>query len=286
MNRLKKLMRDLEDIQGEIEKEIIRLNRVLGHSPAGQLQVDCKNGPGREQYYIKTTDQKRRYLSKKKDSQLIVKLGDKWYASIALQRLKKNVTAIKCFLKKATGDIGVYLADEFETRGVPTSEKTSLSKNEKIRRWKEKRRQDKIVDMEKNRAFYEKYKEWQVFETFGGDFVRSKSEGTIADILYVNNIPYVYETRLEFGEEQKYSDFVIYDPYLDREIYYEHFGRLDKEDYIQDTVRKIYLYLSRGFRLGVDFIFTVESQKSPLTTKKICEVLNEYITDAELKVAA
>lgn len=285
MNRLKGLLEMLEELQGEIRKEITRLKSVLAYLPEGSLQLDYKNGPGREQYYIKKPGEKRRYLSKKKDANLILQLGDKRYIIIALKNLEENLEAIAEFLKKANGNIGVYLADQLEMKGIHTTGKTCLSAKKKQLNWIEARKWEKMLDRKRNAKFYEKFKDWEIFETLAGDKVRSKGEGLIADILFTNNIAYAYETRLEFGNEHKYSDFVIYDPYTDREIIYEHFGRMDKNDYIYDTVRKLLLYLEHGLRPGIDFIFTFETKTKPLTTKKICEVVSEHITNVDLKVA-
>ena len=74
-------------------------------------------------------------------------------------------------------------------------------------------------------------------QTLSGDLVRSKSEVIIANILYVNHIPFTYERPL-FAPDGSWRlpDFTI--DWHGRFYYWEHLGMLDRDDYEQDWLAK------------------------------------------------
>ena len=90
-----------------------------------------------------------------------------------------------------------------------------MSVNEQIRRWNEE-------VYEKNNMYPENLR----FETEQGEFVRSKSEVIIANLLYKHrkDILYKYERPLEIVEEEKvktvYPDFTIINLNTGRIVYW------------------------------------------------------------------
>ena len=62
--------------------------------------------------------------------------------------------------------------------------------------------------------------------------LRSKSEAIIDMILYKNGIPFRYEEKIVLGDVILYPDFVIRHPKTGDFYYWEHFGMMDDEDYI------------------------------------------------------
>lgn len=79
----------------------------------------------------------------------------------------------------------------------------------------------------------DKFRRGRIHETLSGDFVRSKSEVIIANILYQSGIPFSYEALLAApGGAPKSPDFTI--QWRGKTYYWEHLGMLDLEDYRQD----------------------------------------------------
>ncbi len=108
-----------------------------------------------------------------------------------------------------------------------------------------------------------------------GERVRSKSEKLIADKLYMLNIPYRYEQPLQLrGYGTVYPDFTILNTHNRREIIYEHFGMMDNEDYAKCAIKKINNYLAHGYRWGVNFIATFETQESPFDVRILEKMIN------------
>lgn len=110
-------------------------------------------------------------------------------------------------------------------------------------------------------------------KTKRGEFVRSKSEKIIADLLFDLGIEYHYEMPLKLRDGKVvYPDFTILHPET-LEIYYlEHLGMMDKSKYANDNVLKINLLHNSGIVLGDRLIITMETSENPLDVEA-CENL-------------
>ena len=122
------------------------------------------------------------------------------------------------------------------------------------------------------------------YETEQGEFVRSKSEMIIANLLYQhrNTILYKYERPLQVITSGKprtiYPDFTILNIHTGKITYLEHAGMMDDPKYANDYVRKVNTYMENNLLPGLDVLFTYESQMCPLELKilkKTIEILLE-----------
>ena len=79
----------------------------------------------------------------------------------------------------------------------------------------------------------DKFSRGRIHETLSGDFVRSKSEVIVANILYQSGIPFVYEEYLSAPDgSRRLPDFTI--EWEGETYYWEHLGMLDVEGYRQN----------------------------------------------------
>ncbi|MEI4828659.1 hypothetical protein WAX78_04240 [Bacillus sp. FJAT-53711] len=81
----------------------------------------------------------------------------------------------------------------------------------------------------------------KIYATQKGDYVRSKSEVIIANMLFASGIEYDYEKELIISNGKKiYPDFTLY---KNDEIYYlEHVGMLHNQQYAERWLTKKNLY--------------------------------------------
>lgn len=87
----------------------------------------------------------------------------------------------------------------------------------------------------------------KIHKAESGDWVRSKSEVIIANILYRSNIPFRYEDKLFYNATQwKEPDFTI--EYNGETWYWEHLGLLGDEQYNSDWAEKKEIYQSLGIK--------------------------------------
>ncbi|GIK39567.1 MAG: hypothetical protein BroJett011_34000 [Chloroflexota bacterium] len=111
----------------------------------------------------------------------------------------------------------------------------------------------------------DKFSRQRIHETLSGDFVRSKSEVIVANILYQSGIPFKYETPLIAADGSRRSpDFTI--EWGGKTYYWEHLGMLDVEDYRQEWELKKAWY---GANFPGQLLTTQESSTLSQETKQI-----------------
>ena len=116
-----------------------------------------------------------------------------------------------------------------------------------------------------------------VYITDRGERVRSKSEQLIANLLYRLGIPYRYEYPIEVvvnGHKKTWRpDFTILDVKNRRELYLEHFGKLDDQEddgnYARNAFEKMKIYEENGMYDGGCMIYSFETNKAPLDIKYV-----------------
>lgn len=130
--------------------------------------------------------------------------------------------------------------------------------------------------------------------TKSGLYVRSKSEGLIADTLYENHIPFRYEQALQLGGMKLYPDFTILHPGSLAEIFlqetsqrdiaqrdiilWEHFGLMDSAGYANNAKLKLSAYLDARFIPGQNLILTFETRDKPLDSAYVAFLIRYHFS--------
>ena len=116
-----------------------------------------------------------------------------------------------------------------------------------------------------------------------GEHVRSKSEKIIADKLALLGIPYRYEAALflqhqdpTYSDTCLFPDFTILDMNTRQEIYWEHLGMMDDENYANHALQRLALYAENGIWPGQGLILTFESFTLPFSGRGLEEMLRPY----------
>ena len=118
----------------------------------------------------------------------------------------------------------------------------------------------------------------RVYDTRRGDMVRSKSEAIIADMLLELGIPYHYEKPIRLkGGAKRYPDFTLLKVATREEIYLEHLGLLDDEDYRNNCLIKMSEYRQNGIYPGKNLLFTYETSDFPLDIKGYRKMLADLL---------
>ena len=108
--------------------------------------------------------------------------------------------------------------------------------------------------------------------------MRSKSEKILADYFYRNNILYQYEKPLKLvGYGTVYPDFTFLSRRLQREIYWEHEGMMDKAEYAITAIKKLNSYQMNGIMPGERLILTFETEQYVLNSKIVGELVDRYL---------
>ena len=271
----------MKKIEIKLQEELVQLTNIikaaeerLTNAPTGSLRV--RNWNGKTEFYYKNdnTDNEKesrcngRYL-KKREECLVKELIQRDYDVLVVKQAKLRIKAIEKFLE-AYGKTSLQQLYRNITPGrKQILQEAILSDEEYARRWQEAEYEGKkFVDDEVE------------IITERGERVRSKSEKIIADKLYALGIPYRYEYPLVLsGNIRVYPDFTILKLPEREEVYLEHFGRMDDEEYVESVMYKLSTYEKNRIYLGVNLFVTHETSKNPLNTRALDGMLKSLFCE-------
>ena len=260
------------DLSDKMQYEIDRLSglreqyeRWLENAPEGSIHFRA-NPQGWSWMYRAPGSKEPKYLSKKK-KELAEKLALKRVYKARIRDIDQQINAYRrCFkaLEHANR------AERLLERSAPLRMLTGkflyyLPQN--LTDWVE-------ADYEKN----PQNPEMRRVPTVSGEFVRSKSERSIYNLLRNANLPFRYECKLELEHARKpnYPDFTILNPSNGKMYYFEHFGMMDDPEYQQNFIKKMHTYLKNGIYPGVNLIMSFETNETPLDEVYVNHLLTYY----------
>lgn len=121
-----------------------------------------------------------------------------------------------------------------------------------------------------------KYIEQLKHTTLKGDFVRSKSEVIIANMLFSKGIPYHYEEIIQVGDHFYAPDFRIAVRGSNRFVILEHCGMMGNRDYESQFTRKLMGYIHAGYIPWRDVFFTFDEGDGMIDTMAISRMMDNY----------
>ena len=262
---LRKEMRQLEKIADEAR-------RRLKTAPKGHLRIVKKRGG--VEYYYKSDDESSRKVDKrncngkymkKSEAKLAKEIAQRDYDTCVVKNAEERIKVIDTFLKKyeKTSLEEIYQKTSQYRRELICAD--VISDDEYIKKWQAVKYEGKsFVD------------DFQEIITERGERVRSKSEKIIADKLYTLGIPYRYEYPLTLeGNIKVYPDFTILRMPTREEVYLEHFGMMDDNNYVDNVMYKLNTYERNGIYFGVNLFMTYETSKKPLNTMTLDKLIKK-----------
>ena len=242
------------------------LKRLLQTCPAGRIQVTTAKGYPRY-YWIKGGQ--RKYL-RKEDLATAKELMQKSYYKDLLDGTNKELKLLHFFLDRFDPQALNRIYEEMHEVRKRFVEPLILSDDQYARQWLEEQRQ-KAAERPNRFPLSENY------QTLNGEFVRSKSEKIILDLLKYNNVLYVYEAPLVLTDGLVYPDITALNVRLRKTMYWEHFGMMDDPDYANDALQKTDRYERSGYFIGDQLIVSMESSKHPLGMKSIERLIRQFL---------
>ena len=241
---------------------------ILSRSPKGSLFIrERHRGTAYYQVYKEKTSSGWKTIHKNisSNTNYIKALTDKKVAEQRIVKCKSNLKLLRTLL------------EGYESCGYDAILQNLPDKYRLV----EKMHRDFLLEVCKNAPFIQcpKDPEKHIHETQSGELVRSKSEVIIANALYSYGIPFHYEERFPYPDENGryyYPDFVIMLP-DGRILYWEHFGLLSKLSYCQHNAEKLYHYQTNDVHIGKNLIITQDDSKGSCNSAFICKIIEEYI---------
>jgi hypothetical protein len=273
MHSISTILEELKERKEFLEKSLKEVNKSMTGLPEGKLRTVRQRNLFR---YYEVTDPKDRVgkyihvanIGKAK------KLAHKDY----YEKLKKQLSAELDQIEKM---LQSYSKGALANKGLPyTAENVyaNLSEARKILV------SPFIVNDEEYAKIWENMsyngntfrEEEKIYGTKKEEMVRSKSEVLLADMFYDLGIPYRYECELNLKNGKRiFPDFTLLKKSTREEIYHEHLGMLDEEDYLNHNLMKIETYRRNGIFVGKNLILTFESASCPMNIGEIRKSMKE-----------
>lgn len=250
----------LKNEKKQIENQIkVSSSRLTSLKP-GKLKIHTKRG---EQYYIFSETEKKWKYVRKENLKEAKDIAQYEYEKEVLRESHHQYSLISAFAKNFNPD---YIAD-IQEQFIPARAKLInfhlLSDEEIIHKWKEKKYEPNPYKLDNG------------YLTQNNELVRSKSEVIIADRLRALEIPYKYEFPVKLDDGVVYPDFTLLNIQTGREVFLEHFGMMDDQNYVNNNfIPKIVRYAKSGYFLGINLLATFESSLRPLDIRYLESVLN------------
>lgn len=255
-------MEQLKQKQADFSSLAKKLQDFIKTAPKERLRIRKKGN--NFQYYMEK-NKKRTYIPKK-NLETARKLAQRDYYQKLLPRLLKNLKAMNQFFKD-------YSPDKLEQsyQNLPAARKQLvtpifLDNETYAQQWQ-------------TQKFVRKKEQPEgTYQTIRGEYVRSKSEIIIANLLNSKKIPYHYEFPLKLSNESIiHPDFFCLNKRTRQEFYWEHCGKMDEPSYTANLTQRIVDYSKTGIILGKNLIITMETHQTPLETKNVEQLILSYL---------
>ncbi len=265
---MKKYLRELKEKSLYLKQLLQQITKNQQVSKTeGNLQILKANGKLRFYQYFGSKS-KTHYL-KKSETQLIAALAQKKYNNRVYGVAKAKKAAVdKCIKILDDKDVLVDLAKIYEN--FPKELKPVIKPMEQL--YDDYAKQWQARDYDKSRRPV-----GTNLRTKKGELVRSKSELIIANKLYDAGLPYHYETIFRTDQFIANPDFFILNPRTRKVFYWEHFGLMSKQDYLEDALYKIEGYAKYGVIQGDNLIVTYESVDHQLSTEYVDQLIERFL---------
>ena len=256
----------------ELDKRISFLREITARKkqelqckPQGTLIVNsCR---GKPQYYLRENG-KRTYL-RENQQQMVRELCQKSYdqkilaaAGEELEELEK----LRTYYEERKSHLCEAIYDRTDVRRRQFIEPVWMPDEEYRKKWES--------FVYERKGFREDAPEYYSEK---GERVRSKTEILIANLLTKYGIPYRYECPLYLnGYGWIHPDFTVLHVEKRKEMYFEHLGMLDDENYREEALKRIAAYEKNGFFPGDRLVLTYESTRNPINSKVLEELLAHY----------
>ena len=232
--------------------------KMLEHAPVGRLRIAGQGSQKRYYHVCDNYEQKGVYI-RKEQMNLSQSLAQKSYVQDLLRAIDREIEVLtryqNAYPRIAPEEVYSKLSPERKSLVSPFV----MTNEEYAAFWQAK----KFVP---NPYLPEEKK----FATKRGELVRSKSEAMIADCYYELGIPYKCDFPVDVGNPKpRYVDFAALDVRSRKVIYHEHFGRMDKPDYVQKNLIKLDEYARVGIFPGKNLHLTFETETSPLDMNQV-----------------
>ena len=245
------LMKELELRKQFLERVIRQLENNLSRYPEGTIQCHKDYDNNEIIRFYRFRGKGKTYLSESKDRKEISLLLQKKYDYKALRLYQRELKYIDKLLASE------YIISDYNSLSL------FFGNTRKYIKRIEYNVKDRIKLFLKNSHGSSSSRTGQYrVTTKEGVLVKSKAEQIIADELYDSGIPFRYELGLKCMDNSYRSpDFTVMSPVTGKIFHWEHFGMMDRPEYVRDKVDKMNSYSLSGIIPGDNLIMTIADDR-------------------------
>ena len=253
----------IEELLAEDERALKAARKRLARGSGGSLQIK-RRGRSASFYHLLPADEegKRKAVSvPRRNKRLLSTLCDKKYSEKLIPVLEKEIELLRAFLAKFDPEEKVLLRrnlpEEMEQYITPLIK----TREEQIEDWTNERFDTNPYPLPNDS-----------YRSKKGEYVRSRLELHVANLLYDLGIPYRYECAvyLEDGSVL-YPDFTLLHPETLEVYWLELFGMMDDPDYAAANLKKIARYSQS--EMFPNLIMVFDHKDAPFRTETIESIL-------------
>lgn len=225
------------------------------------------------------TNGNKKYLSKRKHTQIAESLAYKRKLQQEIDYLDNHISALTSFIQM---DSPAQLNLPKDKRSRINEEIDRLAKSYYDRTHPEitEKRLSNQIALEEN---IQKFKgkdidksEHPIKSAWGLRF-RSKSEALIYDRLRAHDLLVLYESDLDVNGKKRSPDFIVYNKRTNQPIVWEHFGKMNNREYLSNNKNKILQYLEAGYIPNINMIATFEIDDNSIDLQYIESLIEIFL---------
>lgn len=251
----------LKNLQLE-RAELLRIRKKL---PKGKIAIYRDGNVVR--WYRTTIDsngKKHREYLPKKNQRLATQLAKARVIEAKIEDCEQEIDAVESYLSRHRATISradellsensdlKILVDEYDEREPDENSLWMNAKYEKLE-WRENEK---------------------IYKAVTGEFMRSKNEMSVANLLAECEVAFRYEAKFVCSNGKvMYPDFIIRHPRTGRIFIWEIFGMMDNEEYRYKNLKKITDYGMSGFLVTDNLIITIEEDGKPFDSEYIMSII-------------
>ncbi len=243
---------------------LLKARKDIDGAPEGTLRITrSKRNP--VYYYRKNLSDRSGEYIKASNRDLAKKLAQKGYAEDIEELINARLAIVESLIASYDKNDICRVHQNYNKARQMLIVPYEMSDEEYVETWK-----NKASEMTKEYNQYDKYvnqnyMENLYFTTVNGEKVRSKSEVIIADTLSRLGIPYQYEMPFIFhGKVAFRLDFTALNIRKREQIYIEHYGLMDNDEYRDSFFWKMRNFERMGLIQGKNLVMTFEDAEHPL----------------------
>lgn len=269
----------------ELNNELLKLRKIkkqaefdIEKAPKGKLRIAQATKSPIYFYRENKNDRLGTYI-KASNRDIARALAQKGYAENIQKTVNKQINLIEDLLKTYdTVDLKTYHTKYNKARRALISS-YELSDEEYSQKWYEETSAQiayyNALKLQNAKNTNENAIEIKTFTTANGEIVKSKSEVIIADTLLRLGIPYQYELPFEQNGRVVFRpDFTVLNVNSRKQVYIEHFGRMNDEEYRKSFFWKMSNFSNMGIIQGKNLLMTFEDHDNSFD-------IADYIKDIE-----